>query len=266
MGGESALYSSLRLTRQHARARIAALSASGNSSGDIMPIRAILFDKDGTLVDFDRTWGPAVGAVLQHLACGDDALYRKLCAVTGLVDGARFLPDSPFIDGPTSVFAGCWATVLGRPADAPFLKEIDRLLCEATTARLAAIGDPKAVLAELAGRGYRLGLITNDAEATARAHARKLGLEPMLAFIAGYDSGFGAKPAPGPVLAFAAAIGVSTSEIVVVGDTALDVVTARAAGAKAVVVLSGPRSADDLQQAKADAVIASIAQLSAWLE
>ena len=238
MGGESALYSSLRLTRQHARARIAALSASGNSSGDIMPIRAILFDKDGTFVDFDRTWGPAVGAVLQHLACGDDALYRKLCAVTGLVDGARFLPDSPFIDGPTSVFAGCWATVLGRPADAPFLKEID----------------------------YRLGLITNDAEATARAHARKLGLEPMLAFIAGYDSGFGAKPAPGPVLAFAAAIGVSTSEIVVVGDTALDVVTARAAGAKAVVVLSGPRSADDLQQAKADAVIASIAQLSAWLE
>ena len=231
-----------------------------------MPIRAILFDKDGTLVDFDRTWGPAVGVVLEHLTRGDDALYRKLSAMIGLVDGARFLPDSPLIDGPTSVFAWRWATVLGRPADAPFLAEIDRLLCEATTARLAPIGDPKAVLAELAGRGYRLGLVTNDAEATARAHARKLGLDRMLSFIAGCDSGFGAKPAPGPVLAFAAAVGVPTAQTVVVGDTALDVATARAAGALAVMVLTGPKSVDDAQRAKPDAVIPSISQLPAWLE
>jgi len=121
-------------------------------------------------------------------------------------------------------------------------------------------------MSELAGRGYQLGLITNDAEATARAHVRKLGLDHILAFVAGYDSGFGVKPEAGPVLAFAAVVGVPTTEIVMVGDTALDIATARKAKARAVGVLTGPNSSDSLQLAKPDAVIASIAQLSIWLK
>jgi len=232
---------------------------------NVVPIRAILFDKDGTLVDFDRTWGPAVQAVLQNLTGGDQTLYRKLCEVSGLVDGTHFRSDSPLIDDPTSVFALRWASILRRPADSAFFQELDRLLCRATTAHLAAIGDPKTVLGELARRGYRLGLITNDAEATARAHARKLGLDHLLTFVAGYDSGFGAKPAPTSVMAFAAAVGVSNKEILIVGDTALDVATARAAGARAVLVLTGPKSSDCVRQVTPDSVIASIAELSAWL-
>ena len=56
--------------------------------------------KTRTLVDFDRTWGPAVQVVLRHLAGGDAGLYRKLSAESGLVDGARFRPNSPLIDEP----------------------------------------------------------------------------------------------------------------------------------------------------------------------
>ncbi len=40
-----------------------------------MPIRAILFDKDGTLIDFQRTWGPATHVVLSQLCDGDAAAY-----------------------------------------------------------------------------------------------------------------------------------------------------------------------------------------------
>ena len=57
-----------------------------------LPIRAILFDKDGTLVEFDRTWGPAVQAVLRHLAGGDAALYRKLSARAALSTAHTFGP------------------------------------------------------------------------------------------------------------------------------------------------------------------------------
>jgi phosphoglycolate phosphatase len=231
-----------------------------------MPIRAILFDKDGTLVDFDRTWAPAVDAVLRQLANGDEALYRKLCVASGLAGGAHFLPDSPLIGEPTSVFAQPWAALLRQPADAAFFAKIDGLLGSATAAHLSPIDDPKSILPALAARGYRLGLITNDAEATARAHLRKLGLDRLVEFVAGYDSGFGAKPAPAPVLAFAAAVGVPVAQTVVVGDTAIDVATAHAAGARAVLVRSGPHPPDALQQADADGVIASIADLAAWLE
>ena len=89
----------------------------------------------------------------------------------------------------------------------------------------------------------------------------------MLEFVAGYDSGLGAKPEPGPVIAFAAAVGVSTNEIVVVGDFALDVATARNAGARAVAVLTGPQSIRvPGGSVEPDAVVASIMELPAWLE
>ncbi len=231
-----------------------------------MPIRAILFDKDGTLVDFERTWGPAVETVLHHLANGDDDLYRKLCAASGLVAGVHFLPDSPLVGEPTSVFAAPWAALLKQPADAAFFARVDRLLCRETTAHLSPIGEPRRVLAELAARGYRLGLMTNDAEASARAHIGALGLDRLIVFVAGYDSGFGCKPAPGPVLAFAAAVKVPAAEVAVVGDTAIDVATAQAADARAVLVRTGPDASDAFRTAKADAVLDSIADLPQWLE
>ena len=230
------------------------------------PIRAILFDKDGTLVDFQRSFGPAVREAMQHLAGGNRAAYQRLVAASRFVEAdQRFLPDSPLIAEPTSVYGALWAAALGRPADAAFFAEIDRLLCDATTRHLAAIGDPRALLTALAARGYRLGLVTNDAEITARAHLRKLGLDGFLEFVAGYDSGFGAKPDPGPVLAFARAVGVPASETAVVGDSVHDLAAARAAGAIAIGVLTGPAPSAVLAP-YADAILASAAELAAWLE
>jgi phosphoglycolate phosphatase len=141
--------------------------------GKVGPIRAILFDKDGTLVDFQRTWGPAAQTVMQRLASGNRAAYDRLVAASRFVEAEqRFLPDSPLIAEPTSVYGALWATALGRPANAKFFAEIDQLLCDATTQHLAAIGDPKTLLTFLAARGYRLGMTTNDTEITARTRSR----------------------------------------------------------------------------------------------
>jgi phosphoglycolate phosphatase len=230
------------------------------------PIRAILFDKDGTLVDFQRSFGPAVHEVMQHLAGGDRAAYHRLAAASRFVEAdRRFLPDSPLIAEPTGVYGALWAAALERPANAAFFAEIDRRLGDATTQHLVAIGDPKALLTTLAARGYRLGMLTNDAELTARAHLRKLGVDEILEFVAGYDSGFGAKPDPGPVLAFARAVGVPVSETAVVGDSVHDLTAARAAGAVAIGVLTGPAPSAVLAP-HADALLASPAELPAWLD
>ena len=86
----------------------------------------------------------------------------------------------------------------------------------------------------------------------------------MFDFIAGYDSGFGAKPDAAPVLAFAAAAGVAPAEIAVVGDSPHDLVAARAAGALAIGVLTGPNEAAVLAP-YADALLASAADLDCWL-
>ena len=94
--------------------------------------------------------------------------------------------------------------------------------------------------------------------------SQRLGLEDLLGFVAAYDSGFGAKPDAAPVLAFAAAAKVPPAEIAVVGDTVHDLTAARAAGAVAVGVLTGPTGAGALAP-HADVLLPSVSALPAWL-
>jgi phosphoglycolate phosphatase len=230
-----------------------------------MPIRAILFDKDGTLVDFQRTWGPATHEVLSRLCDGDRSAFERVAAVS-LYDAAarKLLPGSPVVIETTYGYGKLWAEALGRPLTAEFVAEIDRMYFQATLDSLTAMGDVKALLGGLAARGLRLGLMTNDADANTRAQLERLGIAGLLEFVAAYDSGFGAKPAPDPVLAFAKFAGVAPAEIAVVGDTVHDLAAARAAGALAVGVLSGPTDGK-LLAPLADVLLPSIAELDAWL-
>jgi len=230
-----------------------------------MPIRAILFDKDGTLVDFQRTWGPATHTVLTKLCNGDSAAFERLCAVS-LYNAAerRLLPGSPVVIETTYGYGKLWAEALGVPLTAEFVDHIDRLFFQTTLDHLTAMRDVKALLSSFAARGYRLGLMTNDADANTRAQMERLGLDGLLEFIAAYDSGYGHKPGPDPVLAFAAFSRVAPAEIAVVGDTEHDLVAARAAGAIAVGVLSGPVPRERLEP-HADVLLPSVAELDDWL-
>jgi phosphoglycolate phosphatase-like HAD superfamily hydrolase len=45
-----------------------------------MPLRAILFDKDGTLVDFHATWGAATYAAMERMTAGDADKLARLAA------------------------------------------------------------------------------------------------------------------------------------------------------------------------------------------
>ena len=61
--------------------------------------------------------------------------------------------------------------------------------------------------------------------------------------MAGYDFGFGGKPHPGMVLAFAATCHCRPDEVALIGDTLHDLRAARAAGAASIAVLTGPTRA-----------------------
>lgn len=231
-----------------------------------MPLAGILFDKDGTLVDFHATWGRATHAVMTRLSRGDSAALARLAdAMHYELDAQRFRATSPLIGGSPAALEAAWALALGRVGDPALVEELNDAFAVETLARSTPIGDPVAVLDALRGRGLRLGLATNDAEASARQQLRKLGLDAHLDFIAGYDSGHGGKPEPGMVLAFAAALGVSPAAVALVGDTPHDMAAARAAGAVAVAVLSGPVGRAVLEPI-ADHVIDSVADLPALVD
>ena len=228
-----------------------------------MPIRAILFDKDGVLIDIQKTLGPATCDVLARLS-GDRAMFRRLAEVSRVdAQQQRLLPGCPVISEATDVYGTLWARTLGRPYTDDFGREIDQLFLEATLVHLHPIGDPHAILSALQQKGYRLGVMTNDAEANTWAQLRRLGIEALFGFVAGYDSGVGRKPDAAPVRAFAVAAGVAPAEVAVIGDSPHDLVAARGAGAVAIGVLSGPNDATAL--APTDVLLPSILKLEPWL-
>ena len=107
----------------------------------------------------------------------------------------------------------------------------------AALARLRAAGVPLALVSNQSGVGR--GLLTMaEVEAVNRRLEELVGpLGPWLICPHGPDEGCGCrKPAPGLVLAAAAALGVDPTECALIGDIGPDVEAARAAGARAILV------------------------------
>ena len=231
-----------------------------------MSLSGILFDKDGTLLDFNGTWGPTVAATIAHFSQGDASLAARIAALNHFDPLTRtFAPTSPFIAGSSDHYGPMWAQMLGR-ADALALKrELDSKLAEEGMKNLAPIGAPAAVLAALHARGARIGVATNDSERGARRQVTALGLDPYVDFVVGYDSGHGAKPLPGMVHAFARFTGLPEKSIALVGDSTHDLNSARSAGAVGIAVLSGIAGRDELAPL-ADHVLGDISALPALFD
>lgn len=224
-------------------------------------LRAALFDKDGTLFDFTRSWGAWTRAVLADLAPAPEAA-AGLARVLGFdpASGA-FAEDSPIIAHTTFEIADIIADHLRQPDSAALHHRIDAL---AHSVPMVPAADLHRVLRGLRAQGLATGVATNDTEGSARAHLRAAGILPLFDFIAGCDSGHGGKPAPGQLLAFAGACGLAPQQIVMVGDSVHDMVAGRRAGMACVAVLTGIAGTATLQP-HADAVLADISGLGGWI-
>lgn len=225
---------------------------------------AILFDKDGTLFDFQSSYGGWASELVLDLAEGDPVLAAAMAAEIDLDPAARrFGPASVVIAGTADEIAGLLLPHLPRALSRAAL--VERIDSTAMAVPLEEAVPLVPFLAALAARGLGLGVVTNDSEAPARRHLERKGILGAFGTIVGYDSGHGAKPAPGPLLAAAAALGVAPERAVMVGDSRHDLAAGRAAGMATVGVLTGPAAAADLAPL-ADVVLPDIGHLPAWLD
>lgn len=232
------------------------------------PLRGILFDKDGTLFDFQTTWKRVIETVLDTLAPDREA--RNRMAQIGGYDQVRgrFLPGSPLVAGSTGQIATLWSSFLPGLSTSQIERVLDDTGLDALAdpdALFPAAADLPGLLGGLRASGYRLGVATHDSEQGARVQLRAAGAAACFDFIAGYDSGHGLKPGPGMLLAFAAATGIPPASVVMVGDSRHDLEVGRNAGAAMTVgVLTGPATHDDLAL-HADHILSSIEHLPALL-
>lgn len=229
-------------------------------------MRAILFDKDGTLLDFERTWSPLLKRIAMEAARGDPARAAELLEAGGLDPATgKFRSGSAIGAGTTDIIVRLWFPHLHGAAFAAKVEKMDRLFASHGSMASVPIDGAAVALDLLAARGFVMGVATNDATRAAILSLEATGMIRNLPHVFGYDSVPAPKPAGDMMLAFCAAARVTPAETIVVGDNAHDLTMARSAGAGlAVGVTSGNSEAADLAPL-ADAVLKSIRDLPAWL-
>ncbi|WP_028913620.1 HAD family hydrolase [Pseudorhodobacter ferrugineus] len=225
-------------------------------------IDGVVFDKDGTLFDFRQSWGVWAARMLDQLAT-DPAHAATIAAAIGFFPDRRdFAPESPVIAGTAQDIAEVMLPHMQGFSQADLAARLNAFAQDAVMAPAVPL---RPVLGALRDRGLKLGVATNDTEAPARAHLSAHGVLDLFDFVAGCDSGHGAKPAPGMCLAFARQVGIDPARAVMVGDSTHDLIAGRAAGMRCVAVLTGIANAEALAP-HADVVLADIGALGAWID
>lgn len=209
------------------------------------PIRAVVFDLDGTLVDSTRDIAVATNHVLE--ASGRAPLAEdEIRSYVG--DGARSL--------------------LARAARLEeSAEELGPLLAEFLDFYTAHAVDHTQPLPGVLGAlerlsvGLPLAVCTNKPRRTTEAVLRALALDRFFGAVSCGDDGGEKKPAPAPLYKLASELGVPAESLVMVGDGAQDVLSGRAAGARTVGVRGGIQAPERMLAARPDAVIDSLAEL-----
>jgi 2-phosphoglycolate phosphatase len=216
-----------------------------------LPVRAVLFDLDGTLADTagdlaaalnrvraDRALPPLPVATLRpHASDGSRGMLGAGLGVTHEHPGYEALKDS---------FLDYYAAAL------------------AVHTRLFA--DADRVLAEIKRRGLAWGIVTNKAARFTLPVLEHLGLAARADVIVCGDTTAHTKPHPAPLLHALAQLGLAAGDCVYVGDAQRDIAAAHAAGMAALAASYGYIAADiDPDAWGPDGRIDSLPALLAWL-
>jgi phosphoglycolate phosphatase len=184
----------------------------------------IVYDLDGTLADTAED----LVATLNWLLARDGLKPLKVESAGSLVGaGAR-----PLI---ARGFAAAGRTLDPEAIEALFadyLKHYNAHIVD----RTRLYPGVEEALATLARAGWVQAVCTNKIEGSARLLIERLGVAKRFAFICGQDTFGAGKPDPAPLIKTIAASGGASNRAIMVGDSATDIKTARAAGLPVIAV------------------------------
>ena len=215
-----------------------------------LAVGAVALDLDGTLVDTlpdlheagnrmlaDLGREPATAiAVRSYIGDGVDRLIKRL-----LTGDAEAEPPPDTFAAARQAFSGHYRTVLTR-SSRPY-------------------PDVAEVLDEMRSRGLKLACVTNKPAAFTLPLLSSLGLQQRLDLVLSGDSLARKKPDPLPLQHCARAFGLPPTQLLMVGDSANDCLSARAAGCPVVCVPYGYRGSLGLHELDCDAIVPSLSAI-----
>ena len=233
--------------------------------------QAIIFDKDGTLIDFDAMWGGWVIYLAEQLhSISGLHVHEPLCLAMGYDDlNKKVLAHGKLAATPMSQLYHLTVEVMQSLGLTIGQAEqvVEQGWCIPDPVALAKqFTDTRALFQKLHSQNIQIGIATTDDRAPTQAMIEAFDIEEYLTTMVCADDGIPAKPAPDMVLTICERMNVNPSKVMVVGDTTADLKMARAAGAGLVVgVLSGVSASNDLIH-YADVLIESVDELHEYVE
>jgi len=229
-----------------------------------MKYRGIVFDKDGTLLDFNQTWLPIYLYAAQEFAEGDAGLAESLLTQHGFDLGKnRFIGGSLLAAGNNQQIADAWAVQIDKPDQVETIsRQLQQIFHDQGAIQATPVKQLANTLRQLKLSGRKLGVATADSHQGIISTLQAFDVLHEFDFLAGYDSGHGVKPEAGMVLAFCEQMALAVESVVVVGDNRHDIEMGRNANAGLCVgVLTGTSTRSDLASI-ADIVIDDISLLA----
>ncbi len=227
-----------------------------------MAIKGILFDKDGTLIEFNGFFGLTYLKMLQvHFGHSQDEAMAMLVRTGFIPETGACRGGSPMASETLGQIAQKWWPDLPEFETKARANLIDKNFDREALQKPKAVADLSRLFDELRAAGYILGVATNDVEASAHSHMTHIGVVDHFDMVIGADSVVAPKPHGNMIRLFSQETGLEPHEIAMVGDNTHDIDEARAGGAGlAIGVLTGNSSIEDLEP-HADHVIYSVADL-----
>ena len=212
--------------------------------------RAVVFDLDGTLVD---------SAADIHLALVSALASQDLPAID--LSEVRLM-----IGGGPALLISRALRRLDVQADEDLEERLALAFHDAyltQTSRPGSLFEGVSLsLRRMRATGLRLGLCSNKPDDLCRLLLRNYGVDDCFDVILGSDPGMPKKPDPAPLLRVIEQLGIDRDAVLYVGDSEIDVRTARAAGVTVALVSYG-YTATPAYRLGADKVVDSIGELFA---
>ncbi|MDK7355299.1 HAD family hydrolase [Peptoniphilus harei] len=187
-------------------------------------IRAILFDKDGTLLQFTEGWVDSIVGFLENKIL-DDRKKRKLFKEIGIREDGGVEENSILSSETAMDLAIIFSKYLDEDLDEIYRELDDHLLyyLKKNNKFIRETCDLRRLFEALRDRGILVGIFTSDNYRQAKYSMDYLGLDSFIDFYAAADI-YKKKPNKESLEVFKKKYSLEDQEIIIVGDSRVDMV------------------------------------------